>query len=386
MSTPLRERGRRITQHTAIGNTGGAWLRPMRKHWTDALCRHLENESVVIRVVVADVRGSAPREPGACMLVSPNEIHGTIGGGNLEWQAVAAARALLVAGASVPSVRVRRLVLGRELGQCCGGVVQLWLERFTRSDLPLLQSAVKAISDGEVAVITTELSGYRVTRRLEAPGKTVQEPDTRGGIHFSSTDEDDALLSERIQLDAAPVWLYGAGHVGQALIRVLADLPFEITWIDPRAELLPDKLPDNVHALYTQSPVDEIPGAPADARHLVMTHDHALDYALCHAILARGDFVWLGLIGSKSKGARFRSRLLRDGIAPEAIQRLTCPIGIAGVASKRPAAIAIGVAAQLLQGPGAAPYARPAMPDQQGGDDCSLRACSECSSARGPRA
>jgi xanthine dehydrogenase accessory factor len=386
----MRERGRRVVQvnqGAPIANTGGGWLRPIRKHWTDALCRHLENESVVVRVVVAHVRGSAPREPGACMLISHNEIHGTIGGGNLEWQAVAAARTLLVAGTSAPSVRVRRLVLGQELGQCCGGVVQLWLERFTRSDLPLLRGAAEAISDGIAAVITTELSGCRVTRQLTLPGKTLSEPVMQDGICLSSTDEDNALLSERIQLDTAPVWLYGAGHVGQALIRVLADLPFDITWIDTRAELLPDKLPDNVHPLYTQSPIDEIPAAPREARHLVMTHDHALDYALCRAILTRGEFHWLGLIGSKSKSARFRSRLLRDGVAPETIQRLTCPIGIAGVTSKRPAAIAIGVAAQLLQSPGAAPDARRGTSGKRDdAEDCSLRGCFECSSARGPHA
>ena len=94
-----------------------------------------------------------------------------------------------------------------------------------------------------------------------------------------------------------------------------------------------------------------MPLAPAAARFLVMTHDHALDYALCRAILVRGDFAWLGLIGSKSKGARFRSRLERDGLTPEAIRRLVCPIGVEGVESKWPAAIAVGVAAQLLRSP-----------------------------------
>jgi xanthine dehydrogenase accessory factor len=127
-----------------------------------------------------------------------------------------------------------------------------------------------------------------------------------------------------------------------------------------------------------------------------MTHDHALDYALCRAILVGGDFHWLGLIGSKSKGVRFRSRLHRDGVTAEAIQRLTCPIGIAGVNSKQPAAIAVGIAAQLLQDRGAAshsesatPHDRGAAPNTRGGtpdkpfrDDCASRECSECSSAQ----
>jgi xanthine dehydrogenase accessory factor len=428
MSTPMRERGKRVVQRNegpaVVGGTRalvdsgtapGDWLRPLRKHWADTLCRHFDwSESAMVRVVVADVRGSAPREPGACMLISQNEIYGTIGGGNLEWHGIAAARALLVAGTSVPAVRVRHLVLGRELGQCCGGVVHLWLERFTRSDLPLLRRAVDAISNGGAAVITTELSGYRVIRRLTASGEALPGPNMRGGIRLSSADPDTALLSERIQQETTPVWLYGAGHVGQALIRVLADLPFEITWIDPRASLLPEKLPENVRPICSRSPVDEVPTAPADARHLVMTHDHALDYALCHAILVRGDFLWLGLIGSKSKGARFRSRLLRDGVPAEMIQRLTCPIGIAGVSSKQPAAIAVAIAAQLLLDRGAAfddhrtaspnhsgassdssaasaagsmaSHARAGASDKAFRDDCSLRECSECSSAQGRHA
>ena len=143
------------------------WLRPLREHWISALCRHLEhNAAPMVRIVVAGVQGSAPRDPGACMLICETETQGTIGGGNLECQAVGAARALLAANVCLPSVRVRNLVLGRELGQCCGGVVQLWLERFTPADLPLLQQAAAEISGGMPSVITTELSQGRVTRRL----------------------------------------------------------------------------------------------------------------------------------------------------------------------------------------------------------------------------
>jgi xanthine dehydrogenase accessory factor len=122
-----------------------------------------------------------------------------------------------------------------------------------------------------------------------------------------------------------------------------------VTWIDSRAELLPAGLPDNIRALHAHEPVETVSAAPVNARYLVMTHDHAVDYALCRAILSRGEFAWLGLIGSRSKGAKFRSRLARDGVAPEMIARMVCPIGVGGVESKSPAAIAIAVAAQLLQ-------------------------------------
>ncbi len=353
------------------------WLRQLREHWLSAVCRHLELMATpIVRVVVAGVQGSAPRDPGACMLICDSDTQGTIGGGNLEWQAVEAARALLAAEVCLPPVRVRHLVLGRELGQCCGGVVQLWLERFTPADLPLLQRAAAEISSGASSVITTELSRGCLTRRLGRGDAHLQETP----LQFCSTHEDSAMLAERIQLDAhAPVWLYGAGHVGQALIRVFADLPFQVTWIDSRPDLLPDRLPDNVLAVCAESPAEEVCNAPRFARHIVMTHDHALDYGICRAVLARADFLWLGLIGSKSKAARFRSRLLRDGVAPEAVQRLVCPIGVPGVSSKWPTAIAVAIAAQLLQDLGTATH----IDAGPGRETCSLSDCSECATARG---
>ena len=385
--------------------TEGRWLRALRHNWPHAVCRLLEGrDSVVVRVLIAEVRGSAPREPGACMLVSPSGIQGTIGGGNLEWQALRAAQPLLT-GEPAPSVRLRRLVLGRELGQCCGGVVQLWLERFTHADLPLLRRTASAILAGRGALIATELSARGVVRKLLAhrtgqwagtdtgrgahskPGEgTVTGPGSgcQPRVQFSSAGAEHARLLERIEQDTAKLWLYGAGHVEQALIRLAAELPFEVTWVDSREELLPAPLPDNVHVLCSRTPTDTVPTAPAAARFLVMTHDHALDYALCRKILERGEFAWLGLIGSKSKGARFRSRLARDGVALERIARLICPIGIEGVISKWPAAIAVGVAAQLLQGletPAAEPRrsSAPMAGVFRGG--CSSPDCAACSTA-----
>ena len=324
----------------------GRWLGSMRGSWPLAVCRLLEGrEPVVVRVLIAAVRGSSPREPGACMLVSRAGIHGTIGGGNLEWQAMQAAESLLRAPAVGRSVALRRLVLGRELGQCCGGVVQLWLERFTPLDLPLLRRAAGVSGGAGCAAIVSELSGRGIVRRRLEEQTLRCEPQ----LQFAASGES-AILIEPLQAEHPALWLYGAGHVGQALVRVLAELPFEVTWVDSRAELLPGPLPDNVHTVCVETPVSTVQLAPAAARFLVMTHDHALDYSLCRAILERGDFAWLGLIGSKSKAARFRSRLARDGLTPDAIHRLVSPIGVGGIASKWPAAIAVGVAAQLLQG------------------------------------
>jgi len=357
----------------------GRWLGALRGSWPLAACRLLEGrEPAVVRVLIAAVRGSSPREPGACMLVSRAGIQGTIGGGNLEWQAMQAAQALLLATTQTSSVALRRLVLGRELGQCCGGVVQLWLERFTPLDLPLLRRAAALASAGGCAAIISELwNEGRVRRRLET-----------GPASYPlqlAEDSEKTILIETLTAGHALLWLYGAGHVGQALIRVLAELPFEVTWIDSRPELLPAGLPDNVHPLCAQAPLTTVPLAPAAARFLVMTHDHALDYALCRAILERGDPAWLGLIGSMSKGARFRSRLARDGLTPETIRRLICPIGVEGVESKWPAAIAVGVAAQLLRTPELSPAVDSGRltaraPPPEAAEICPPGGCAACTS------
>jgi xanthine dehydrogenase accessory factor len=275
------------------------------------------------------------------MLVSAARAQGTIGGGNLEWRSLAAARALLAAGDAAPPVRIQRLVLGRELAQCCGGAVQLWVERFTVFDVPLLASAAQALARGLPVGLATAIAAGRVTRQLRPARED-------GRLQFTGGEEQ-ALLLEQLE-PGTPLWLYGAGHVGQALVRILAELPFEITWVDSRGHLLPDGLPRTVHTLCTPDPVGTVRLAPSTARILVMTHDHALDYALCRGFLERGMLGWLGLIGSQSKAARFRSRLARDGLAPAVIAQLTCPIGLPNLPSKLPTAIAVGVAAQLLSG------------------------------------
>jgi xanthine dehydrogenase accessory factor len=381
-----------IASDHAVAATPGRWLRALSDTWPRVVCRLLEaGEPVVTRLLITEVRGSSPREPGACMLVSHSGTYGTIGGGNLEWQAMQAARSLVAFG--TPSVQLRRLVLGRELGQCCGGVVHLWLERFMPADLPFLRRAAQAGARDSVAAIVTEVSGQGVVRRL------IQHGGIQPRLRFSSHSDENTTLLERIERDRAALWLYGAGHVAQALIRLLGELPFEVTWLDSRAELLPAPLPDNVHPLCVGTPANTVNSAPAGARFLVMTHDHGLDYALCRKILERNDFAWLGLIGSKSKGARFRSRLARDGVAAETIARLVSPIGVEGVNSKWPAAIAVAVAAQLLQGlecpeQGRSVNVLPA-PDSRAAslgetaseafaNACTSPDCATCMAARGP--
>lgn len=238
-----------------------------------------------IQVTVVATAGSTPREPGAAMRVDARRVEGTIGGGALEWRAIQEARAMLAAGATS---RELDLPLGPELGQCCGGRVRLRLERTDRPHQPALPA------------------------------------------------------------DALDLVLFGAGHVGQALVQVLAVHPCRIRWIDPRAELLPEDPPANVTPIPSALPVHEVARGPERAAWLVMTHSHDLDLDLCEAILRRGDACFVGLIGSATKRARFETRLVNRGIAPEALRALACPIGLPGIAGKHPGTIAIATAAQLL--------------------------------------
>jgi xanthine dehydrogenase accessory factor len=308
--------------------------------WLAALVDRLAHEEAVVRVVVSAVRGSAPREPGACMLVGASQVDGTIGGGHLEWKALEIARGMLQPGAD-ESPRVDRFVLGATLGQCCGGAVELWFERIAAAHRDFfLDALAQRRSGAALAIATPRELGTRAPRALIAadPG----DPRAR----LAGPDRD--ILVERIDTGHVPLLLFGAGHVGRAIARVLAELPFDVTWVDERAEEFPASLPDNVTPLASDSPVDEVARAPRDAMYLVLTHRHDLDFDLCRAILRRGDFRWAGLIGSSAKAASFRKRLARQGVAPDRIARLTSPIGVRGIASKAPAAIAIGVAAQLL--------------------------------------
>jgi xanthine dehydrogenase accessory factor len=323
------------------------------RDWLPTLVQLLVREPVVVRIVVAAVRGSTPREPGAFMLVGRDSVEGSIGGGKLEWEAIAAARELL-AEDSVPA-RVNRVVLGADVGQCCGGVVSVWLDRFTRESLHLLQMAGDAGSHGS-AVLSSTIRGAVIERRVvcglgvdEATDRLLSAPRPRAYPSVTQNSVGDLTFLERLDDELPSVWLYGAGHVGKALARILMELPLRLTWIDSRAELFPATVPEGVRILRDADSVATVSEAPVGAYFLVMSHSHPLDFALCHALLERHDFAWLGLIGSMSKAARFRSRLSRAGLGADVIADLVCPIGVGGITSKWPAAIAVGVAAQLMQ-------------------------------------
>ncbi len=341
----------------------GAWLPPLAGQWVEAAGAYLSKHAAVTRVTVVALRGSAPREPGASMLVDLDSTLGTIGGGRLEWRAIQAARELLRHPGAAP-VRIDDLILGPDLGQCCGGRVELWLERLTRGDLPWLREAARRLRDAGGVSIVTDVGGGVAAHRVlpsvlgaagldlqhSAVGNLTLRRSMAGNVTLRRSTTGNLTLLETLRPKRLPLSVFGAGHVGQALIQLLSPLDlFDITWVDSRPGLLPLGLPECVTPQACTTPTDLVGTAPPGAHYVVLTHDHALDYELCRLILARGDAGWLGLIGSASKSARFRSRLLRDGIGTERLSELNCPIGIDGIASKLPAAIAIAIAAQLLQ-------------------------------------
>lgn len=289
-----------------------------------ALAKALAAHPRVARVVVAGVEGSGPREVGAAMLVWPGGQSGTIGGGTLEWQAAQRALKLLPQGGA----RIDREALGPDLGQCCGGAVTLVTEVWDH------------VPEGEV--VARPLDGstmpLAVSRLLAA---------ARGQGVLPEVQLIQGWLVEPVSRPLRQVWVWGAGHVGRAMVAVMAPLPgLAITWIDIAPDRFPTDIPPNVRALPVPDPATAVALAPKDAEHLIVTFSHALDLELCHRLLAHG-FGFCGLIGSATKWARFRSRLRTLGHAAPEIARITCPIGNPGL-GKHPQAIAVGVAGQLL--------------------------------------
>jgi xanthine dehydrogenase accessory factor len=284
----------------------------------------------VVRVVVAEARGSVPREVGAAMIVSADGQAGTIGGGALEWEAVARARAVLSGGAD----RLDRIALGPGVGQCCGGAVTLLTERWDARRAAGLTGEVVArpAPGGSVE------PPLRVRRRLQAARGEGQIP--RAGLI-------DGWMVEPVVRAMREVWIWGAGHVGRAIVAVLAPLPdVAVTWVDTAAARFPEVIPDGVTRLVAADPAAAAAHAPQAAEHYVLTYSHALDLALCHALLTRG-FARCGLIGSATKWARFRRRLGELGHAETEVGRIRCPIGNPAL-GKHPQAIAVGVATELL--------------------------------------
>ncbi len=308
----------------------------------EALAAAVHERAVL--VTVATVEGSGPREPGARMLVGAARLHGTIGGGHLELRAADIARAMLADGRRR---HIERFALGPSLGQCCGGVVHLAFELADAAQAALLAARRGADSWRLVA-----LDGAPDSALCDAQGAAlagVAPPFARGrGTHVMQEQDGRRWLVDAVVAPRAHLLLFGAGHVGAAIVRALAELPCTVTWVDEREDMFPAQVPANATVEATDMPEALVAAAPAGASYLVMTHSHALDQRLAEAIMARADVGWFGLIGSHTKRKQFEHRLRARGVIDARIEAMVCPIGIAGVTNKAPAVIAASVAAQLL--------------------------------------
>ena len=291
-------------------------------------------------VSVLASEGSAPRGAGTRMLVTAEMLRGTIGGGQLEFRAIEQARAIL---AFPPGMwRIQDYPLGPLLGQCCGGRVRLLIEHVDPAALGWLADAA------EERVLVSRLAPGRIERHIGC-GAAPTALSARG-----DRPRDGATFAEIVGERRRPFYLFGAGHVGQAIARHAAHLPLRLAWFDTRPLF---ETIDGVAIVADSGIAQCVAEAPGDAAIVILTHDHALDYALTRAALERPPVAFIGLIGSGTKRARFLSRLERDGVSADARARLTCPIGVAGVKGKAPDVIAIATLAQLLQLPD---LARPA--------------------------
>jgi xanthine dehydrogenase accessory factor len=292
-------------------------------------------------VSVVGARGSTPRELGARMLVWPDRFAGTIGGGSLERQGLDQARRLLDQAGRRHALQ--DYPLGPLLGQCCGGHVRLLVEQVDGESRAWLELAERACAAGAPFQLEAQLNDDLLVRAVVEAGAASPGDDARTPIPQVRR------LSETIHPALPRLVIFGAGHVGQAVARAFAPLPFQLDWLASREDLRPEADGTRAAILPEAELEAAIMAAPANALFAVFTHSHDLDYRLTRAVLARGDFRYLGLIGSATKRVRFERRLRADGIGEAALARLTCPIGLPGLKSKAPAVIAVALAAQLLQ-------------------------------------
>jgi len=303
--------------------------------WIGAAQRLITEHRRAVLVMVTANKGSTPRDSGTWMLVSDDGQSGTLGGGELERLAEEAARAMLAGQGNWQRCSLH-CALGPDLRQCCGGHVTLMLEPLDLSATDWLSQAAESlrIADNQYSVL------FQPNEPAAAPRIITNDGTMSGltGVHFQP------ITDTRMSL-----FLFGAGHVGLAIAAISAQLPLRLTVFDGRANqraLVPNA--DNIQVLGMDSAEQAAAGVPSGSAALVMTHSHELDYTLCHALLTQNSADFVGLIGSRSKAARFRSRLRQDKVPEKFLARLTSPIGSSGPTGKEPGVIALAALSEVL--------------------------------------
>ncbi len=323
--------------------------------WIEELADLSAAGEPAVLVTVAGIRGSAPREIGAKMIVTRTATIGTIGGGQLEYQSTRIAVEML----DDERLALRSFPLGSSMGQCCGGVVEILFEPIEGGMPGWLRDLGALYGQREPAILATRIS-------RSTPAKFVITADAVFGEDDPDANEAmvrrarDILAGARsaqrnVQEFYEPVVMpdlniavFGAGHVGSAVVAALARLDCNIRWIDNRRSIFRN-VPRNVRTVESAEPALEVAALPPDSYYLVMTHSHALDFDIVDRVLRRGDAHYCGLIGSVSKRRRFEKRYRQQGMPQDVIDSLVCPIGVDGINGKKPAEIAVAVAAEILR-------------------------------------
>lgn len=308
--------------------------------WLGDLQRLLVHGDDAVLITVAASDGNAAREPGVKMLVARDRAFHTVGGGPLEWRAVEIGRALLRDASPGAARRLERIAPNEPHG----GVTTLAFERLTIADLGWVSALAKRFAAGEASVRSVSFADASPV--LLSDAEPASAPDC---LLWDAG----PLLTETIVLAPFPVLLFGAGHVGAALVRILATLPCQVGWIDDRpaqlASRASDGLPENVVARASEDPLNCVATAPPHASFVIATYSDALDQALAECVLRRGDAAYLGVIGSPAKRLAMEHLFAARGIDPARVARMHCPIGIETVRGNAPEIIAVSVAAQLLE-------------------------------------
>ena len=292
---------------------------------------YIKSHGKIARVLILKTFGSAPRDEGTTMLIWDSGQFGTIGGGELEYQVTRLAKKIII---DNKGSRIKKFSLGPDMGQCCGGAVELLIEILDETKVKFI-----SVDDGFFArpVFKNEKS-----LNVQALIKSYRNKSVPIKTSFK-----DGWLFEPVTKEKELVWIYGAGHVGTAIANILSKLSqFSVTCIDTSQDRYPDNFPKTVEKLITKNPAKIVKYASPKTHHLILTYSHALDLEICHQLLQQ-NFASAGLIGSKTKWARFKKRLNGLGYTFEQINRIICPIGDPSF-GKSPYEIAIGVASLLL--------------------------------------
>ncbi|MGB1932942.1 MAG: xanthine dehydrogenase accessory protein XdhC [Candidatus Puniceispirillaceae bacterium] len=306
--------------------------------WGEQVQTYLLDGQKVCRIVVAEAKGSTPREAGADMYVTAHQTSGTIGGGTLEFEAMALARQIL---AEIPENSIgftrhfRVFALGPNLGQCCGGQVTLLFEGFTPSCLEVLASAYRPSAAGTI---------HKAERQFQASDICVPAKDK---VCAPVYDKNSQTLHMPPEKPLVPFYLYGAGHVGRAVMAAVSGLSLEKIWVDTAASRFPVSADPSVTRVPAADMSVVAAHAPKGAIHIVMSYSHRIDEALVYTILKKGDFAHLGLIGSDTKYRRFCTFLKKQGIGDDQLAQLVCPVGVPVLQSKAPAHVGLSVATQI---------------------------------------